>query len=372
VRVAVNGKTFSLPQKGGVARAATEIVRAIARERPDITLDVLVPCPPARVALPDMPDSVRYRTTTSRAYASGYGRSAWEQLVLPRVVRAGGYDILLNLSNSAPVLYNPRIPQLLLVHDAGFLNRQWYSAAYSRYVETVVRRAARRGALLVTVSEASARDLERAFPEAKSIEVVHNDADRPPAEIPNLDLPEPFILLLGSLNPRKNLEGAIAGFRMFAEMSELPYRLVIVGGGKTIFRGMPVTRFESLRQEDDRILIAGYVSDAERWTYYRAACALLMPSHLEGFGLPVLEALRVGTPVVASDLAVFRELYDDAVERVDPNSPEDIAAGLARICVDGTLRNERIRRGRIVAGRYSWERSGACYVELVEQIAESR
>ena len=183
---------------------------------------------------------------------------------------------------------------------------------------------------------------------------------------------QPFILLLGSLNPRKNLEGAIAGFRMFAEMSELPYRLVIVGGGKTIFRGMPVTRFESLRQEDDRILIAGYVSDAERWTYYRAACALLLPSHLEGFGLPVLEALRVGTPVVASDLAVFRELYDDAVERVDPNSPEDIAAGLARICVDGTLRNERIRRGRVVAERYSWERSAACYVELVEQIAESR
>ncbi len=372
MRVAVNGKTFSLPQKGGVARVATEIVRAIARKRPDITLDVLVPCPPAGAALPDMPDSVLYRTMTSRAYTSGYGRSAWEQLLLPRIVRAGGYDILLNLSNSAPVWRSPGIPQLLLVHDAGFLNRQWYSAAYSHYVETVVRRATRRGALLVTVSEASARDLGRAFPEAKSIEVVHNDADQPPEEIPELDLHEPFILLLGSLNPRKNIEGAIAGFRLFAEMSELPYRLVIVGGGKTIFRGVTATRSESLRQEDDRILIAGYIPDAERWKYYRAACALLMPSHLEGFGLPVLEALRVGTPVVASDLPVIRELYDDAVERVDPDSPQDIAAGLARVCVEGTVRDERICRGRVVAGRYSWEHSAERYVELLEQIAESR
>jgi glycosyltransferase involved in cell wall biosynthesis len=372
VRVAVNGKTFSLPEKGGVARVATEIVRAIARERPDITLDVLVPRPPVGATLPDMPDSVRYRTMTSRAYASGYGRSAWEQLVLPRFVRAGGYDVLLNLSNSAPVWRSPHVPQLLLVHDAGFLNRQWYSAAYSQYVEAVLRRAARRGVLLVTVSEASARDLGRAFPEAKPIEVVHNDADQPPEDVPNLDLHEPFILLLGSLNPRKNIEGAIAGFRLFAEMSELPYRLVIVGGAKTIFRGVPVTRFESLRQKDDRILITGYVSDAERWEYYRAACALLIPSHLEGFGLPILEALRVGTPVVASDLPVIRELYDDAVERVDPDSPEDIAAGLTRICVEGTLRNERICRGRVVAGGYSWERSAKRYVELLEQIVESR
>ena len=126
MRVAVNGKTFSLLQKGGVARVATEIVRAIGRERPDITLDVLVPCPPAGAALPDMPDSVGYVTKTSRAYTSGYGRSAWEQLLLPRIVRAGGYDILLNLSNSAPVWLSPGIPQLLLVHDSGFLNHELF------------------------------------------------------------------------------------------------------------------------------------------------------------------------------------------------------------------------------------------------------
>lgn len=372
MRVAVNGKTFALPEKGGVARVATEIVRAIARKRPDISLDVLVPHWPTAGPLPDMPAGVRYRTATSGAYASGYGRSAWEQLVLPGLVRAGGYDCLLNLSNSAPVWRDPRVPQLLLVHDAGFLNRQWYSTAYSRYVEAVVRRAARRGVLLVTVSEASARALREALPEAPSMEVVHNDADRPPAEIPDLELAGPFVLLLGSLNPRKNLEGAIAGFRVFAEMSEIEYRLVIVGGGKAIFREVPGMLSGSSRRGDDRIHIAGYVTDAERWAYYHAARALLLPSHLEGFALPVLEALRAGTPVVASDLPVIRELYDDAVERVDPGSPEDIAAGLARICADESLRDERISRGKVVAERYSWERSAERYVELLERIANSR
>lgn len=372
MKLAVNGKTFAVVERGGVARVALQIVRAIARHRPDVEIDVLVPVAAPHGPLPEVPANVRYRSTTSRFHATGYGRSLWEQLALPGAVRRGGYDCLLNLSNSAPVWRDPGVPQLLLVHDAGFLNREWYSAPYSRYVEAVVRRAARRGVRLVTVSGASARDLRDAFPEAGSWEVVYNDADRPPASIPELEFAGPFVLFLGSLNPRKNLEGAVAGFRIFNEKSKLEYRLVIVGAEKAIFRDVPGLSSGSPGHEDEGIHVAGYVTDPERWAYVRAARALLLPSHLEGFALPVLEALRAGTPVVASDLPVIRELYGDAVERVDPGSPEDIAAGLTRICTDEELRRERVAAGADVSERYSWERSAERYLEVLAKTVSPR
>lgn len=369
MRVAFNGKVLGHPEKGGAARMAAEIVRAIARQRPDLDLEVLVPTGPGQRSVPELPDGVRVRRFESSLHTTGAGRSVWEQLALPRKIGSGAFDVVMNLTNSAPVLLSRRVPQLVVVHDVGFLNRSWYAPSYSRYVETVIRAAARRGAVLVTISEASARDLRAAFPEARRVEVVLIDADRPPEDVPELDLPQPFVLVLGSLNPRKNLAGAIAGFRRFAERSGDPYWLLVVGGGKKIFGalggGVP-------NADRARIRFEGYVSDVERWAYYRAARALLIPSHLEGFGLPILEALRVGTPVVASDLPVIRELYGDSVVRVDPGSPADIAAGLARACEDEADRGERIRLGLEVSDRYSWERAARRYVELLAEVAGAR
>ena len=164
MRLAVNGKAFAQVRRGGVVRVATDIVRNIARERADYSLDVLVPCGGPNPSLPEMPGNVRFVQFTSPAYSTGQGRSAWEQILLPRAVRRGGYDVLLNLSNSAPVWRSPRVPQVLLVYDAGFLNREWYSAAYSIYATIVVRRAVRAGARLVTISASAADDLRAAFP----------------------------------------------------------------------------------------------------------------------------------------------------------------------------------------------------------------
>jgi glycosyltransferase involved in cell wall biosynthesis len=371
MRIAVNGKTFGRSQKGGVARVASEIVRSVAEQRGDFEFEVLVPCTGPNPPLPVLPGNVRYRLSRSRLYRSGHGRSAWEQVVLPRAVRRSGYDVLLNLSNSAPVLRPTGVPQLLLLHDAGFTNRAWFSFAYSRYVRGIVSRSLRIGTVLVTVSESAAREIRAAFPDAGSIHVVHNDADHPPPRIPELGLPYPFVLFLGFLNPRKNLRGAVAGFRRFASATPEPFRLVVVGAEESIFRADPVVSANRADDEEDRIVFAGYVSDAERWAYLREARALLFPSHAEGFGLPVLEAIRVGTPVVASDLAVIRELYADAVERVDPESPEEIARGLERACLDPEIRSKLVRRGLALESHFSWERSARRYVELIRETAKA-
>ena len=159
MKIAVNGKAFGHAVKGGAARVGINLLRAMAAQRPDASFDIFVPCVETIHLPDDMPPNVRLLTSHSRLYGSGTMRSAWEQLKLPALVRRGGYEVLINPTNSAPVLRNTDCRQLLLVHDTGFLNREWYSPFYSRYVVWLLRRAARRGVEFVTSTRISAAEI---------------------------------------------------------------------------------------------------------------------------------------------------------------------------------------------------------------------
>lgn len=359
MNIAVNGKALGSAERTGVARVALSLIRHLALLRSDFNFDIWLPGETADFALPA---NVKICRAGRKFSGNSFTRSFWEQIILPRRVREnGGYAVLLNLTNSAPVLFSPGAPQVLLVHDVGFCNRQWFSGFFSWYLTWVVQAAANAGVRFTTVSQTSAQELAAMLPAAAPALVVPNDVDEPPANLPELAIAYRYGLFIGSLNPRKNISGAIAGFQKFSDRERDDVRLHIVGGESAIFAALP----PSLRTCRN-VVFQGYVSDAEKWALLKGAEFLLLPSFAEGFGLPVLEAMKVGTPVVASDIPVFRELFGDAVEYVDPHSPEDIGRGLGAV---RAKRKTLIARGRKVLERFSWKNAAQQYAQLLEEIA---
>jgi len=370
MNIAINGKTLGTVERTGVARVALSLIRHLALLRQDFAFDIWVPGDPADF---DLPGNVKIYRAGRKFSDNSITRSFWEQVILPRQVRKNGYAVLLNLTNSAPVLFSPGAPQILLVHDVGFRNRQWFSSFFSAYLTWVVQTAARQGVRFTTVSQTSAQELAAMLPAAAPALVVPNDTDEPPANLPKKKLDYRYGLFIGSLNPRKNISGAIAGFQKYidAERAEavepavdtelVEARLHIVGGESAIYATLP----PALR-ECRNVVFQGYVSEAEKWSLLKGADFLLLPSFAEGFGLPVLEAMKVGTPVVASNIPVFRELFGDAVEYVDPHSPEDIGRGLRAACAK---RMQLIARGRKVVERFSWKNAAQKYAQLLEEVA---
>ena len=360
MNIAVNGKALGAVEKTGVARVALSLIRHIALLRQDFSLDIFIPHGATDF---DLPANVKVYRVGFKFSDNSFTRSFWEQTILPMHIRKnGGYDILLNLTNSAPVLLSLGVPQVLLVHDASFRNRQWFSNFFSSYLTWVVASAAKRGVRLTTVSQTSAQELAAMLPGAAPALVVPNDSDEPPANLPAKKFDYRYGLFVGSLNPRKNISGAIAGFQKFSAAAREDIRLHLVGGESAIFAALP----PDLR-ECRNVVFQGYVDDMEKWALLKGAAFLLLPSFAEGFGLPVLEAMKVGTPVVASDIPVFRELFDDAVEYVDPYSPEDIGRGIREVLENCEKRTRLIARGHDVVGRFSWKAAAQKYVQLLEE-----
>ena len=364
MKIAVNGKALGAAEKGGVARVALSLIRHLALLRPDFFFNIFVPN--ARVDL-DLPANVKIQCAGHPFSSNSFTRSFWEQIVLPRQIRKNdSYDILLNLTNSAPVLFSLHVPQILLVHDVGFRNTRWFSNFFSSYLTWVVATAAKRGVRFITVSETSAQQLAEMLPNAVPAVVVPNDSDEPPPGLTAKKLDYRYGLFIGSLNPRKNFSGAIMGFQKFCATTNEEVRLIVVGGESSIFAAMP----PPLR-DFKNVVFTGYVEDDEKWALLKGAEFLLLPSFLEGFGLPVLEALKIGTPVVASDIPVFRELFADAIEYVDPYSAEDIGRGIHEVVTNRAKKNGLTRRGREIAQLFSWKTSAQKYARLLEEITAS-
>jgi len=364
--IAVNGKSLGIPEKGGVQRVALNLIHHIAQARPDIRLNVYIPSGTG-LAIPHFKQmtNLNLHLTKSPLFINRWIRTMWEQMMLPFLIRGHGqYDLLLNLTNSAPVLMSPGVPQVLLVHDVGFRNTDWFSLPFTVYLTWVLRRASTYGIRCVTVSETSAEQIKRSFGRLGKVTVIANGVERLPQSLKPVAFGPKYVLFLGSLNPRKNLQGAISGFRAFRKGIEEDVRLVVIGGKNPIF-GRTRVKLNCLSGD---VVFLGYTDDAKKWAFIKGAELLIMPSFLEGFGLPILEALKVGTPVVASDIPVFRELYSDAVEYVNPFSPEDIARGISRVIGDVRKRQVMISRGKEMASQFSWKTAAQEYIRLFEII----
>ncbi len=293
-------------------------------------------------------------------------------------------DVWLGTAHALP--FSTSLPTALVVHDLfTFSHPELYTRKHRAVVGWSQRRAIGQANRLIAVSDHTRGELLRRFgvaPErAITVRLAAGNSAEPreresvsDAELSSLGLPStergvaPFLLTLGTLEPRKNLPRLIEAFARLGRL-ELQRRLELVVVGAPGWMHSPI--FDSVREHgvEDRVHFLGKVPDQAMPALFARCEAFVLPSLVEGFGLPVLEAMRSGALVACSDRGSLPEIAGNAAALFDPGSAEEIAATLAELLSTPGDRARRLEAGRIQAARFDWDNTARRTVEILEQLA---
>lgn len=231
---------------------------------------------------------------------------------------------------------------------------------------------------IITISEASRQDIIRCcgVPEEK-VTVTHLAASlpafsqgTPPDQVPErLGLKQPYILNVGTMEPRKNLPGLLEAFAQ-ARRRGMPHSLVITGAGG--WGGASVAAIAGRLGIGDQVQVTGFIDDRDLPGLYAGADFFVYPSLYEGFGLPVLEAMTCGTPVITSNISSLPEVAGDAALLVDPRSSAELCDSMLRLAGDAGLRGDLCAKGVKRAALFSWERTAEETWRIYQEVMGSR
>jgi glycosyltransferase involved in cell wall biosynthesis len=255
---------------------------------------------------------------------------------------------------------------LLTVHDLSFLHcPEAFVPALRRYLEQVVPRSIARADRVLADSVHTRSDIVSLLgvPRDK-VEVLYSgfparfQPEAEPGERERLQarygIDQPYVLSVGTLQPRKNYLRLIRAFaNLKPETLKPETSLVIAGGRGWLYEDI----FSEAERHGDRVRILGFVDEADLPALYRSAVLFAFPSLYEGFGLPVLEAMACGVPVVCSNASSLPEVAGEAGLLVDPLDTDGLAGAMRRVLEDSGLRREMIARGVAQAARFTWERA---------------
>ena len=355
----------------GIGRVAVELGHALAREAEatgDVEVSFLVPpasagrragaLPPPHLEAADSPFSLAQH---------------WS---VPHLLAKSGADVYHSLFYLMPL--RPGVPVVLTLMDVIPLVRPetqpaWKRAAFTLSLGAAIARADR----LVAISESTRRDVRERFglaPDRVRAVPIGVDARFAPVSVPAVDalrarlgLARPYLLYVGSNKPHKNLPRLVEAFLAIAP-SRPGIDLTVAGVWDPRY-GEARERARAGGEDGTRVRFLGPVDDADLPALYSGALAFAFPSLYEGFGLPVLEAMACGAPVVCGDGSSLPEVAGDAALLVDARSTDALAGALARLCDDDALRADLARRGPARAAAFPWSRTARAYLDLYREIA---
>ena len=291
----------------------------------------------------------------------------WEQLTLPGLVRNAKADVLFAPGYTGPL--RCPVPMVLTVHDVSFVaHPEWFRWREGIRRRTLTRLSAQRAARVLTVSEFSKREIAQGLGiDSGKIEVIYSGVTSLSRSL-RTD-PEPLVLYVGSIFNRRRIPELIEGFARLAHRRG-DVRLEIVGDNRTT----PPIAVDSLVQATgvaDRIRVHPYLTDDELASLYSRAGTFAFLSEYEGFGLPPLEALGAGIPIVVLDTPVAREIYGEAALYIERADPAFVESALERSLFDEAERQRVLSAAQDLLPRYSWRDCAATVLHALENAGHS-
>ena len=307
-------------------------------------------------------------------------RLAWEQVGLPRLLRELPVGVFHSPHYTMPE--SARLPRVVTIHDLTFFDHpEWHERGKVAFFRRAIRVAARHADALVCVSRATADRLAELCPPQAEVRVIPHGVDhdrfRPTSSSPEADaaalralgVRQPFVAFVGTIEPRKDVPTLVKAFdRMAASHPDLTLVLAGVEG----WGGKAVAAAVAGATHGNRMMRTGYVPDDAVPSLLRQASAVAYPSLEEGFGLPALEALACGAPLVTTTGSAMEEMAGGAALLVDPGDVDGMAGVLDMLVRGDAGLDARRQRGLTVASRHTWEASGRAHVEVYRAAARAR
>jgi glycosyltransferase involved in cell wall biosynthesis len=271
-----------------------------------------------------------------------------------------------------PLFLRPKRSVVVAFDFAYWTQRHsWRDALSARVLLYLHGRALRQADAVIAISEQTKQEVIRLFGiPADRISVVQLSYVPLGEKREVLPVPEHFFLFAGVLKERKNVAGVIHAFALSLEHNQT-HELLIAGKQSGAYAESLVRLVRELGVEN-KVRFLGYVTDAQLSYLYGKAEALVFPSLIEGFGMPVLEAMHVGLPVITSHQGALAEVAGDAALLVDPTRPADIAAAMSRLAADAALRRELIEKGLRRAAQFSWQKTAREILEITAAVTHTK
>lgn len=397
MRIAIDGRTIA-PGRTGVGEYAENVVRCLLEIDPANQYFLFLAHPMEDLQAPNL----------TKILIEGYERMVlnrvWENILLPRFTRRNAIDLYFSPAYALPFLprfgkalryvplpaaarslFNTRksVKYVATIHDViGYLYPQYFTPKMRMWTKLFVSTAASLADRILADSETTRRDLLKLYPrlDERRVTVVYpplnpcyarvSDRARLEGVRSKYGLTRAFVLYLGTIEPRKNVLGLAQAYDSLPEGTKSSVDLII-GGAKGWYAETIVQAIGQMSSAG-RIRFTGYVDKEDLAPLYSMAEIFVFPSHYEGFGLPPLEAMACGCPVIVSERASLREVTADAALYIDPDNVSDISREMERLLNDAALRKELSSRGMERAKEFEWKKIVAALPPLFEEVVHSR
>jgi len=301
----------------------------------------------------------------------------WYDIKIPAVLKKYKADVFVSADGLCSLA--TKVPQCLVLHDLAFIHypghiRKSHYIFYKRYVPKFLKKAKS----VATVSEFSKRDIANYYKvDANKIDVVYSaakDIFKPVSpdvkeQVKNQYTEgKEYFLYIGAIHPRKNLVNLLKAFSVFKKRQKSSFKLVLAGRLAWKYDSF-MQSLKRYKYRDDVIML-GYSNEDDLIKITASAYALVYPSLLEGFGVPVIEAMKCFVPVITSLRSSMQEITKDAALYADANSPDDIADKMMLVYKDEKLRDELIIKGDVVAEQYSWQRTADLLWQCIQKAVD--
>ncbi|MFD1613462.1 glycosyltransferase family 4 protein [Gelatiniphilus marinus] len=379
MKIGIEGQRLFRKKKHGMDMVALELIKNLQKIDLENTYFIFVK--------PDEDHTVLTETPNFKIIQlEGGSYPFWEQIALPKAAKKYGCDILHCTSNTAPFFSD--IPLITILHDIIYMESSYYkiltssATTYQKfgnaYRKLIVPRVVKKSNKIVTVSHFEKRRIAEYFSIKKEncLEAIYNGVSTHFKPIFNkqelkrvkekYNLPDKFFFFLGNTDPKKNTKGTLIAFSNFLKQSKLDYKLVMLD--------YDTKELEKLLTEIgdkhliDSIVLTGYVVNTDLPAIYSLSTIFLYPSLRESFGIPMLEAMSCGVPVITSNTSSMPEVSGDAAHIIDPFKPDEITEGIIKILDSEEYAHNLREKGLERSKLFSWENMAKEYLKLYKRI----